>query len=218
MSRIFLITLAALLAGCSSPPSSSSSAPSSSPPAQPADSGLPAGLQKLVGARGRDGEDGLRQLGYEFRNATQASGSSLTRWRKDGGCIEVTTTDGRYAKIASTAAGLCDSDGSAVPVSGSANSLRTVCGVIVGGKTTRYLCEVEENRKGATKLKMPDTNIELVWKPGGKLDFRQEGANPVEAKYTESEGETDIFVDARTFFYISNPQAAALEVKSFKPN
>jgi hypothetical protein len=217
MARTLLIALTAFLAGCSSSSTSSSSSPSSSAPAQTAESGLPAGLQKLVGVRGRDGELGLQQLGYEFRNASQANGSSLTRWRKGGGCIEVTTTDGNYARIANVAANLCEADGSAVPASGNANALRTVCGVIVGGKTTRYLCEVEENRKGITKMKMPDTNIELVWKAGGKLDFRQDGANPVEAKYHEAEGETDIFVDARTFFYISNPQAAALEVKSFKP-
>lgn len=178
---------------------------------------LPDGLEKLIGARGRDGETGLLQAGYQHRSTSKTETSSLARWRgRDGGCIEVTTTDGRYAKITPVAASLCDDNGSAVAPSGNAKAMRTVCGVIVGGKTSRYLCEVEENRQGTTVMRLPDTTIRLGWKPGGKLEFAQEGTASREVKYSESEGETDIFVDERTFFYISNPQAAELEVKNFR--
>jgi hypothetical protein len=206
MRTILITGCLALLAGCST----------SSETKQEA--GLPAELKGLIGARGGDGEGALERAGYLHRNTTKTADSSLTRWRgKDGSCIEVTTTDGRYAKIAPVAASACEASDAAVPPSGNPGVLRTVCGVIVGGKTSRYLCEVEENRQGTTKMRMPDTNIELTWKPGGKVTFAQEGTSAIEAKYSESEGEMDIIVDARTFFYISNPDAAALEVKSFKP-
>lgn len=206
MRMILIAGGLAFLAGCASAPVS-----------QP-EAGLSAELKSLIGAKGGAGEAGLERAGYVHRNTSKTATSSLTRWRgKDGSCIEVTTTEGRYEKIAPVAASECEASDAAVAPSGNPAALRTVCGVIVGGKTTRYLCEVEENRQGTTKMKMPDTTIELTWKPGGKVTFAQDGANPIEAKYAESEGEMDLIVDQRTFFYISNPEAAALEVKSFKP-
>jgi hypothetical protein len=203
MAKFALVTALLFLVGCSS------SAPNT---------GAPDSLKALIGEKGGAAELSLRQAGYEHRNTVKTESSSISRWRgKDGGCIEVTTADGRFSRIMPADAGLCVDDGSALPPSGEATAMRTVCGVIVAEKTSRYLCEVEENRQGTTKLKMPDTNIQLVWKPGGKVEFLQEGAAAIDAKYVESEGETDIIVDARTFFYVSNPQAAALEVKNFKP-
>lgn len=180
------------------------------------ESGLPAEVKSLIGAKGRDGEEGLKKAGYEHRNTEKSGGNSITHWQGKGGCLEVTTTDGRYASITAVDSGKCKAGSQETAASGTPGAMRTVCGVIVGGKTTRYLCEVVENRQGTTKLTMPDTNLQLTWKPDGKVEFLQEGVPMVMAKYSESEGETDIMVDERTFFYISNPSAAEMEVKNFK--
>lgn len=203
--RIILIGLAATLVGCSTSSTSNT--------------GLPAELKNLIGVKGREGEQGLKQAGFEHRNTAKTEVSAISHWRgKDGACVEVTTTDGRYEKMDFVAADKCQDENKAVASSGEAGAMRTVCGVIVNKKPTRYLCEVVENRQGTTKLKMPDTSLELTWQPGGKVSVLQEGTTAsLEAKYSESEGETDIFVDERTFFYISNPGAAAMEVRTFKP-
>ncbi len=61
------------------------------------------GLQDLVGARGRDGEQVLQQRGYEFRWAdTSTADSVYSYWTNysTGECIVVRTTDGRYASLA----------------------------------------------------------------------------------------------------------------------
>jgi len=211
MARAFLIVMAALLAACSS---STTPASKSAPP----DAGTPAELKSLIGARGSSGELGLQQAGYEFRNASKAGNSSITHWSgKNGACIAVTTTDGEYSSITSVDTGKCSDDGSAVAASGKPGVMRTVCGVFVGGKPHRYLCEVEENRQGTTILRMPDTTLRLTWNLGSNsVQVDQEGAKPVVAKYADAEGETNFRVDERTFFYISNPSLAEMEVKNFR--
>jgi hypothetical protein len=160
----------------------------------------------------------MKQAGYEFRNGSQTESSSITHWRgKGGACVEVTTADGKYASIKTADAGKCEADGSAVAASGKAGAKRTVCGVIVGGKPTRYLCEVEENRQGTTVLRFPDTTLKLTWNVGStSVKVEQEGAQPVTVKYADAEGETNFRLDERTFFYISNPGMAEMEVKNFR--
>jgi hypothetical protein len=215
MTRLSLIAAAAMLTACSHPGASSSESASK---AQVSDAGTPAELKSLIGARGSSGETGLQQAGYEFRNAAKTDVSSITHWRgKNGTCIEVTTTDGKYASIVTVDAGKCGDDGSAVAASGKPGSMKTVCGVIVGGKTTRYLCEVEENRQGTTVLRFPDTTLKLTWNLGSNsVEVEQDGTDPVTVKYAEGEGETNFRLDQRTFFYISNPGMAEMEVKHFK--
>lgn len=215
MARVFLMAAAALLAGCS-PSSAPSSAPASKSAAS--DSGTPAELKSLIGARGSSGEAGLKEAGYEFRNTSKTDTSSITHWRgKNGDCIAVTTTDGKYSSITTVDAGKCSDDGSAVAASGKAGAMRTVCGVIVGGKTYRYLCEVEENRQGTSVLRMPDTTLKLTWNLGSNsVQVEQDGTKPVVVKYAEAEGETNFRVDQRTFFYIANPGMAEWEVKNFR--
>lgn len=104
-----------------------------------------------------------------------------------------TTTDNRYARIAKTSSARCEAGGKAA-------GMRTDCGVIVGRKTERYLCNVEENRQGTMKMVMPDPNISLVWRPNRKVDFVQEAAHPIAAMNPDAEGETDFVVDHWTFF------------------
>jgi hypothetical protein len=69
------------------------------------------GLQNLVGARGRDGEQVLQQRGYEFRWADNSNDDSVySYWTNysTGQCISVRTTDGRYASIVTSPASDCD--------------------------------------------------------------------------------------------------------------
>ncbi|HUU35549.1 MAG TPA: hypothetical protein VMW48_15895 [Vicinamibacterales bacterium] len=223
MKTLGIIGIVALLAGCSSsntstPPAASSQTPSTAPAATAAADGTPAELKSLIGARGSSGEQGLAQAGYEFRNASKTDASSITHWRgKSGTCVAVTTTEGRYASITSVDAGKCADDGSAVTPSGKAGATRTVCGVIVGGTTNLYLCEVEENRQGTTVLRFPDTTLKLTWNVGStSVQVEQEGTAPVTVKYADAEGETNFRLDQRTFFYISNPGLAEMEVKNFR--
>jgi hypothetical protein len=213
MKRTSIFFAAMVMAACS--PAGNSSVPAAQAPAA---GGTPEELKALVGARGSSGEMGLQQAGYEFRNGANTESSSITHWRgKTGACVEIATTDGRYASIVAVDAAKCADDSSAVAPSGKAGAMRTVCGVIVGGKTYRYLCEVEENRQGTTVLRMPDTTLRLTWNLGSvSVEVAQEGANPVVVKYAESEGETNFRVDERTFFYISNPKMADAEVKQFR--
>jgi hypothetical protein len=213
MKKALLIGLASLLTACSSGPTS---APK--PASQAAGSGTPAELQSLIGVRGSAGEAGMQSAGYTFRNATQTDSSSVTHWRgKDGGCVEVATKDGSYSSITAVDAAKCAEDGSAVASSAKAGAARTVCGVIVDGKTNRYICEVEENRQGTTVLRLPDTTLNLKWNLGSNsVSVAQDGMAPQVVKYSDSEGETNFRLDKRTFFYISNPGMAEMEVKNFK--
>ncbi|HSF19529.1 MAG TPA: hypothetical protein VLK65_28660 [Vicinamibacteria bacterium] len=205
-----------LLMACSPPDGSSSGPPVSQSAAD--DSGTPVELKSLIGERGSAGEMGLKEAGYEFRNGSNTDTSSITHWRgKNGACVEITTTDGKYASITTVDAARCADGTSAVAASGKPGAMRTVCGVIVDSKPHRYLCEVEENRQGTTVLRMPDTVLRLTWNLGStSVEVAQEGAMPVVVKYADSEGETNFRVDERTFFYISNPSMAEMEVKNFR--
>ncbi len=213
MKKALLIGSASLLAACSSSPTSTPE-----PASQSAGGGTPAELQSLIGVRGGAGESGLQSAGYTFRNASQTDSSSVTHWRgKDAGCVEVTTKDGSYASIKTVAAAKCADDGSAAASSVKPGVARTVCGVIVDGKTSRYICEVEENRQGTTVLRLPDTTLNLKWDLGSNsVSVAQDGMDPQVVKYSDSEGETNFRLDKRTFFYISNPGLAEMEVKNFK--
>ena len=215
MQRAFFTVAAAFLAACSP-----SGAPSSAPASQSAaaDSGTPAELKNLIGARGSSGETGMKEAGYEFRNASRTDNASVTHWRgRNGACVAVTTADGKYSSIKAVDAANCADDGKAVAASGKPGAMKTVCGVIVAGKTSRYLCEVEENRQGTTVLRMPDTTLRLSWNLGSNsVQVAQEGVSPVTVKYADAEGETNFRVDDRTFFYIANPGMAEVEVKNFR--
>ena len=59
------------------------------------------GLQDLVGARGSSGESALEQRGYVNINGYASGGSSYTYWwnASTHSCVQVQTSDGRYAAI-----------------------------------------------------------------------------------------------------------------------
>lgn len=58
-------------------------------------------LSDLVGAKGGQAENTLRQRGYVFIKATQQADSAYSNWKqtKTGNCVAIRTTDGRYAAI-----------------------------------------------------------------------------------------------------------------------
>ena len=102
------------------------------------------------------------------------------------------------------------------------DSFQTVCGVIIDGKTHSYLCTVTEikGNKGIerTALRFPDQEIQLVWGKGKQVDVLFEGlASATPATYSTDEGETDLFIEDKTYFYYSDRGMAAKAVEHFKP-
>jgi len=66
-------------------------------------------------------------------------------------------------------------------------------------------------------LRMPDTTLKLKWNVGStSVEVAQDDVTPVVVKYADAEGETNFRLDTRTFFYISNPGMAEMEVKNFR--
>lgn len=188
-------------------------------------------LQDLVGARGSSGETQLEQRGYTWVRTEKSGDSSFTYWREDrtGRCVTVRTADGRYQSLvytpdadcrggarqaASTDIGGAEAD-KAVP-----DRFDSVCGVFVGGKQYRYRCKVVDfyrgDRKVRTALHYPDQTIKLVWKSGNTVELRFEGMNPQSVRFASSEGETNFQFEDKTYYYISNKDAARMEVQHFQ--
>jgi hypothetical protein len=57
----------------------------------------------------------------------------------------------------------------------------------------------------------------LHWEAGNRVRVEMPGSAPLEGIWTEYEGETDIVTPEQTWFYVSNREAAALEVRSLEP-
>ena len=51
---------------------------------------------------------------------------------------------------------------------------------------------------------------------GNEVVLHFEGMNPQDARYSRSEGETDFQFEDKTYFYISNKDAARMEVQNFR--
>ena len=71
-------------------------------------------------------------------------------------------------------------------------------------------------RKVNTALHYPDMKMRVVWKSGDQVVLHFEGMTPQQARYSSSEGETDIYFEDKTYFYISNKDAARMEVQNFR--
>ena len=95
----------------------------------------------------------------------------------------------------------------------------TVCGVIVNGETHRYRCTAvdffENGRVVKTALHYPDMNLRAVWRSGNEVELHFEGMTPQWARYSRSGDETDIYYENKTYFYISDKNAARREVANF---
>ncbi len=179
----------------------------------------PSALEDLVGARGT-AIDQLEQRGYTNVRGLQEGGASYTYWTENttGRCVIARTEDGRLASIIYAPNAECV--GGQAQTGGSEGKLNTVCGVITGGQTYRYRCEavdkVVEGGHKITILNYPDQKVTLHWLQGKDVGVEREGMNTVQATFSTSEGETDIVVGDMTYFYISDKNAAAMELKNFK--
>jgi len=86
----------------------------SSVPSNTSNSGRPgdpvAALQDLVGARGGQAEDAVKQRGYTWINTKKQADSSFSYWleQNTAKCVAIRTTDGRYAAIVYTAKKDCN--------------------------------------------------------------------------------------------------------------
>lgn len=183
------------------------------------------GLQDLVGARGSSGEQVLEERGYRFVKGEKSGGSSYTNWlnARTGKCITVRTANGRYQSIVTSPVFDCQ-DGATenVPVEKpdktNNHHFATVCGVTVGSKLYRYPCKLEgaaPGGHGKTVLHYPDQTITLNWHGGRHVSVIFEGMKPQRTTYNTSEGTTQFVFEDKTYFYISDRDAAKMEVRNF---
>mgnify|MGYP001815220417 CR=1 FL=1 len=182
-------------------------------------------LQDLIGARGGDGEYQMERRGYTFIRTEKSGGDAYSYWQENenGQCVVVRTSDGRYASIVYAPASDCQGGGQAGHGEerwDREDKFDTVCGVIVNGETHRYRCRAVDfydgGRKVKTALHYPDMKMRVVWKSGDQVVLHFEGMTPQQARYSSSEGETDIYFEDKTYFYISNKDAARMEVQNFR--
>lgn len=186
---------------------------------------LAPGLQDLVGARGSSGEQTLEEHGYKFVKGEKSGGDSYTNWRnaRTEQCITVRTADGRYQSLVTAPAFDCQGSSSeSAPAPGpgaSGGHFATVCGVIVGDKHYRYKCRVEgaaPGGPGKTVVHYPDQTITLNWRGGRRGSVTFEGMKPQPVTFNTSEGDTQFIFEGKTYFYVSNRDAAKWEVQNFR--
>ena len=179
------------------------------------------GLQDLVGARGGSGEEALRERGYKFVKGEKSGAGSYTYWRqaRTGQCIVVRTAEGRYQSLVTALNASCQ-DGAAESAPAPApGGFATVCGVTVEGKLYRYKCTVEgaaPGGPGKTVVRYPDQNITLNWRGPRRASVIFEGMKPQSVRPSTSEGTTQFVFEDKTYFYVSDPGAARMEVRNFR--
>ena len=181
-------------------------------------------LQDLVGAKGRDGEYQMERRGYNFIRTEKSGSDAYGYWQEseNGQCVVVRTSDGRYASIVYAPALDCQGGGGGHDDKkyDRKDEFDTVCGVIVDGQNYRYRCEVTDFYQGGnlyrTTLEFPDQVLRMMWKPNNEVLLHFEGMNPQDARYSRSEGETNFQFEDKTYFYISNKDAARMEVQNFR--
>jgi hypothetical protein len=184
------------------------------------------GLQDLVGARGSSGEQALQERGYVFVKGEKSGNDSYTYYRQErsGQCIVVHTAEGRYQSLAKAMDISCQNGESVEAPQKETGAhekqhFATVCGVIVDGKTYRYKCKVNgvaPGSRGKTVLHYPDQNITLHWRQGNRLGVEFEGMKVMPTTANTAEGETQFMFEGKTYFYISDPGMAEMEVKHFR--
>ena len=181
-------------------------------------------LGDLVGERAI-AIDSIEKRGYTHVRTEKSETSAYSYWTHDdtGRCVVARVTNGRIASIVysdgdcgtATAAASSSQNGDE-----NADTFRTVCGVIRDGKTYRYRCKVEETESSdgsrISIVRMPDNEMTLHWHREGHVGVDFPGMKTLQATYSTSEGETDIFVDDATYFYVSDRRMARLEHRNFQ--
>ena len=183
------------------------------------------GLEDLIGARGA-AIDTLSERGHSYLRTEKSDDSAYSYWTEDRSerCVIARVADGRIASIVYAPSSDCAASGdenvSDVGDVSVKDQFDTVCGVMQGNKPIRYRCEVVETQnqegKRITVLRFPDNEMKLHWHREGQVGVSREGMETMQATYSTHEGETNFVVDGMTFFYISNKDAAKMEVENFK--
>lgn len=179
-------------------------------------------LQDLIGASGRDGEAQMQHRGYTHVRTEKSDDSAYSFWtdNRSGHCVQVRTTDGRYASIVHTPDADCgDGDGGEQATIELEETFETLCGSAVDGKITRYRCQAIEQTltdgKKITILKFPDMEMKLRWH-AEKVGVEREGVETVQANYSTANGSHEIFVDGMTYFYAYDREEAERRLQKFK--
>ncbi|MGK7913202.1 MAG: hypothetical protein AB4050_17245 [Synechococcus sp.] len=181
-------------------------------------------LQDLIGVRGRDGERQLQHRGYVNTGGDVRDNSVLTYWENEasGECIEVVTRNGDYRRISASDTSNCANaeHGSDVAVTHAPTrqeQFNTVCGVLVGSDRYQYTCDLTNYYHGTSLVKSeliyPDNELTLLWRQGGNVTIQFPGLVDQTGTYSIYEGETDIFFEDKTYYYYSDPEFAASELR-----
>jgi hypothetical protein len=179
------------------------------------------GLQDLVGVRGSSGEQALKERGYRFVRGEKSGNDSYTNWRnaRTGQCVIVRTANGHYQSLFSAPDFDCQGGSSQGAPAPGPGGFATVCGVTVEGKPYRYKCTVEgaaPGGRGKTVVRYPDQTITLSWRGPKRGSVTFEGMKAQPATFSTSEGNTQFVFEGKTYFYTSDPGAAAMEVRNFR--
>ena len=82
-----------------------------------------------------------------------------------------------------------------------------------------FECTVEgaaPGGRGKTVVHYPDQKITLNWRGGKRVNVTFEGMKPQPTTFNTSEGNTQFVYEGKTYFYVSDPGAAEMEVKHFR--
>jgi len=177
-------------------------------------------LQDLIGASGRDGEAQMQHRGYTHVRTEKSDDSAYSFWtdNRSGHCVQVRTTDGRYASIVHTPDADCGDGGDQATIE-QEDTFETLCGSAVDGKIPRYRCEAFDqllaDGKKITTLKFPDMEMKLHWHNEKSVGVEREGMNTVQAKYNTANGSHEIYVDGMTYFYVFDLEEAERRLLKF---
>jgi hypothetical protein len=158
---------------------------------------------------------------------TTPDGRVVTWWynASTGQCVNTQSKNGRVTSAAEDRHPKCteaaaQAGGGAQNAAGKSDSFETVCGVIVGGKDSAYRCRVTDHyaggQKARTTLRFPDQTIELTWQTRNRVGLQFEGMQPKDARYSNSEGETNWVFEGKTYYYFSDKDRARSEVQRLR--
>lgn len=183
-------------------------------------------LQDILGFKDRDGEGEMVQRGYVYSGDER----EFKYWRRtaDGRCVRALVRDGRYRSVEHAAQPECDrvearvaSGGArpAPPVNPSPGGFVTLCGWRADRETHRYRCRVdgvEPGASGKTVVAFPQARATLTWRRGSRVRVAFVGAPPVETGYSERRHVVRFRIEEREYFYVSDRDVAARELRSVR--
>ena len=171
-------------------------------------------LQGMIGARG-SAVDSLSSRGYTYDRTDKSATASYSYWRHDasGRCIVARVENGEVASIVY-------SDGDCKEPDPDEGFFETVCGVIRDGQKHSYRCKAKDDvgSEGGrrTFLRFPDQEMVLHWHLEDNVSITRSGLAAQQATFSVRRGETSIVLPEMTYFYISDLDRAAREIRNFK--